>query len=225
MTTPPKLYLIPGMGADARLFEGLRREGLEFEVLEFTPPIAGESLRDYALRMGERIDTSQPYVLGGQSLGGTMATEIASVLHPEKLILISSLKNSREFPPYFKLGRYLPLHRLGSGKFWRENGPRAGLKRIPEWQAKILKDMRNEASDDFVEWAVNAVVNWKSDYVHPNCLHIHGTRDFLLPGAFVRGRVAVRGGRHIMVLTHAREVVAEIRKFLELEPTLLASEG
>lgn len=34
----------------------------------------------------------------------------------------------------------------------------------------------------------------------------------------VRGRVAVRGGRRAcMVLTHAREVVAEIRKFLELE--------
>jgi hypothetical protein len=96
------------------------------------------------------------------------------------------------------------------------------LKRIPEWQAKILKDMRNEASDDFVEWAVNAVVNWKSDYVHPNCLHIHGTRDFLLPGAFVRGRVAVHGGRHIMVLTHAREVVAEIRKFLRVEQTVPA---
>ena len=219
MPAQPKLYLIPGMGADARLFEGLRREGLEFEVLEFIPAIPGESLRAYALRMGERIDTTKPYVLGGQSLGGTMATEIASVLQPEKLILISSLKNSREFPPYFKLGRYLPLHRLGSGKFWKEKGPRAGLKRSPQWQAKILKDMRNEASADFVEWAVNAVVNWKSDYLHPNCLHIHGTRDFLLPGAFVRGRVAVPGGRHIMVLTHAREVVAEIRRFLVSETT------
>jgi surfactin synthase thioesterase subunit len=77
MAAQPKLYLIPGMGADARLFEGLRREGLEFEVLEFIPPVKGESLREYALRMGERIDTTKPYVLGGQSLGGTMATEIA----------------------------------------------------------------------------------------------------------------------------------------------------
>ena len=82
MAAQPKLYLIPGMGADARLFEGLRREGLEFEVLEFIPPVKGESLREYALRMGERIDTTKPYVLGGQSLGGTMATEIASVLQP-----------------------------------------------------------------------------------------------------------------------------------------------
>jgi pimeloyl-ACP methyl ester carboxylesterase len=224
----PKLYFIPGMGADGRLFEGLKREGLEFEVIEFIPPIKGESLREYALRLAEKIDTSKPFVLGGQSLGGVMATEIAQVLKPEKLILISSVKHSREFPFYYKLGRYLPVHRLFSGRWFVQHGPRARVRHLPEWQRDILKGMRRDANAEFVEWAVNAVVNWRSvgaskrlalesgclKVGNIDCLHIHGTRDLVLPGVFVRGRIKVRHGQHVMVLTHAKEIVAEILRFL-----------
>ena len=208
----PKLYFIPGMGADYRLFEGLRREGLDFEVLEFIPAKKKETLGEYALRLADKIDQNEAYVIGGVSLGGTMATEIALHLQPQKLILISSAKRSSELPPYFRLCRYLPVHLLFSGRFMAKNGPRAHRRTMEPWQADILDDMRKEADSDFIEWAVNAIVNWKQKAMPRNYIHLHGTRDFMLPGLFVGNRKKYKGGKHVMVLTtHAAEIVAEIQ--------------
>lgn len=207
-----RLYFIPGMGADARLFEGLKRQGLEFEVLEFIPAIRGESMAEYAMRLAEGIDQQQPYILAGVSLGGMMASEIAENLKPEKLILISTVKRSAELPFYFKTFRYLPLHKAFSGKFLARYGPRERRNSMEPWQADILENMRKEADSDFIEWAINAVVNWKKRKLPPNFVHFHGTQDLLLPGLFVKHREKYAGGKHVMVLTtHAKEIADEIR--------------
>ena len=204
------------MGADRRMFEGLRREGLEFEVLEFIPANKGESLAEYALRLAEGIDQTQPFVIAGVSLGGMMASEIARKLPAKKLILVSSAKRSNELPIYFKALRFLPIHRLFSGNFLAYWGPRAHRRSMEPWQADILDDMRRETDGDFIEWAINAVINWKNSTLPPNYLHIHGTRDFLLPGLFVGNRKKYAGGKHVMVLTsHAAEVTAEIQRELK----------
>lgn len=217
MEPQPKIYLIPGMGADARLFEGLLREGLDFEVLEFIPPLSRETLPDYAQRLARSIDVHQPFIIGGVSLGGVMATEIAHAHAAQGLLLISSVKHAGEFPLYFRLGRYLPLHRLFSGGFLRRHGPRASRKHLPDWQQVILRDLRRDADDAFIEWAIHAVIHWRGRHLHPNCLHIHGTRDFMLPGLFLGRRVSVPGGRHVMVVTHARQIVSIIHRWLKSE--------
>ncbi len=216
--TAPTLYLIPGTGADARLFDGLHRAGLRFETLEFIPAVSGESLKEYALRLGEGIDRSKPFVVGGVSLGGIMAGEIALDAGSDALVLISSVKNSGEMPVYFKLCKWLPVHKLFSGGFLRRNGPRASLKGMAPWQAKILRDLRTDADDDFVAWAVDALVRWRRRGEPARTFHIHGTRDFMLPGIFLGKRIKVRGGRHVMVVTHAEEIVTEIRRFLGENP-------
>jgi pimeloyl-ACP methyl ester carboxylesterase len=219
-TKPPKLYLIPGTGADGRLFEGLRRKGLDFEVLEFIPALPKETLRAYSLRLAEGIDRSQPFMIGGVSLGGVMAVEIAHAIENKGLILISSVKNSKEFPLYFRLGRWIPMHLLVSGGFMRRHGPRASLKGMAPWQAKILRDLRTDADEDFVAWAVNALIHWRRRELPAKVLHIHGTRDFMLPGIFLANRVRIRGGRHVMVVTHAPEIVREIQQFIQAQTAL-----
>jgi hypothetical protein len=205
------------MGADARLFEGLKREGLEFVPIDFIPALSGETLRDYALRLAAVIDRSQPFVVGGVSLGGLMAGEIATALGAEKLILISSLKHSGEMPPHFKLARWVPVNKLISGKWWREHGPRDNRRGLADWQKKILEDIRHDADPDFITWAMDAVLRWRKARrdVHPHLLHLHGTRDLMFPGIFLGPRIRFATGRHVMVVTHAGEIVREIRRFLE----------
>jgi pimeloyl-ACP methyl ester carboxylesterase len=212
--TTPRLYLIPGMGADGRLFEGLRRTGLAFEVLEFIPAQEGESLRDYALRLGRGIDATQPFVVGGVSLGGIVAGEIALAMGAQQVILISSVKDSGELPFYFKLGRWLPVHKLFSGGFLKRHGPRASHRGLEPWQSKILSDLRTDADDAFISWATDAVVRWRRAERVAQTLHIHGTHDLMFPGVFLGERLRVSGGRHVMVVTHAQEIAGEIERFL-----------
>jgi pimeloyl-ACP methyl ester carboxylesterase len=215
MAPHPKIYLIPGLGGDGRLFTGLKEEGLEFEVLEFIDPIPGESIHEYAGRLSQGIDPGEPFVVGGVSLGGIISLEVARHTRPERVLLISSVKSSRELPLYFKMFRYLPVHRAISGEFYKKYAPRDSRKGIPEYKFKILNDMRMEADPRFVEWAVNAVVHWKRREVPENVIHIHGTRDLMFPGLFLGPRHKVPGGRHVMVLAQADEVTLLVRELLQ----------
>lgn len=108
----PTLYLIPGYSADGRVFGGLARQGLEFEVLEHPVPYKNETLEAYVRRIGEGIDTSKPFYLGGLSMGGMITVELCKYLNPEKIILISTTKDEAEFPWYIQLNRWLPLWRI-----------------------------------------------------------------------------------------------------------------
>lgn len=212
MDSLPKIYLIPGLGADGRLFTGLREEGLEFEVLEFIRPKKGESLHEYAGRLAEPIDQSQPFIVGGVSLGGIISVEVARHKQPEKVLLISSVKNSREFPFYFRLLRFLPLHRVVSGNFYKKYAPKDSRKGMPEYKYQILDAMREDADPWFVKWAVDAVIRWKCKESPQNLIHIHGTRDLMFPGFMLGERHKIPKGRHVMVLARADKVMQVLRR-------------
>ena len=78
-TLAMKAYFISGIGADYRLFTHIRLpEGFETCYVHWIPPEKDETLPVYARRLAEQIDTSEPFVLIGFSLGGIMAVEIAS---------------------------------------------------------------------------------------------------------------------------------------------------
>ena len=143
-----------------------------------------------------------------------MAVEIAKVKPPLKLILISTVKSSWEFPFYFQFGRWFPIHRIFSGKFLRRFSPRASARGLEPWQLKILRDMRREADPDFLEWAVDAIIRWRSSGRPERFIHLHGTNDWMFPGWLVRKKVRISKGRHVMVVTHAKKLVEQIREFL-----------
>lgn len=193
------LYLIPGLGADARIFDGLKEQGLKFTVLEFIQPKKGESLKEYAHRLAEPIDLGQPYRLGGVSLGGMISTEIAELAPPEQLILISTLKSSKEFPFYLKLFRYIPLHKLMSGKMIKRLAPENPFKTKPEIR-KVLRQMRQDADPQFVHWALNAAIQWRKPQPPQKYVHVHGSRDPLFPPLFIKDKVTIAKGAHVMVM-------------------------
>lgn len=200
----PKIYFIPGLGADQRVFTKLKELGLEFEVIEFIEPIPGESLPDYALRLSEPIDKSQPFILGGMSLGGIMTMEIAKVLNPELIIIISSVTTSREFPFYFQTFRYLPLHRILPAKFLKRMAPQSRPK--DESVRFLLKGQRRDADPHFIKWAIGAVVHWRNKEVPEHLIRLHGTRDLMFPGILCGPRTKISKGTHVMVLSKAQEV-------------------
>ncbi|MBC7654369.1 MAG: hypothetical protein H7098_07845 [Oligoflexus sp.] len=73
-------------------------------------------ISSYADQLISQIDQSQPFSLLGVSLGGILAIEHSNKINSEKVLVISSVKSSKEFPFYFKLMRWMKVIYLISSK-------------------------------------------------------------------------------------------------------------
>ena len=108
----PVIYLIPGQGADERLFSKLSLDtNFEIRKIHHITPEKGMTIPGYALALSAQIDTTKPFILVGVSLGGMVATEMGDFLHPEKIIIISSAKCCEELPGRYKFQRKMPLYK------------------------------------------------------------------------------------------------------------------
>lgn len=216
----PTIYFIPGTGADWRLFNVLKRDGMKFKVLEFIPHRPKEKLKEYAMRLAEGIDTSKPYIIGGVSFGGMLAMEIARVMKPELTIMISSVARSSEFPFYLKVFRFIPFQRWFSGSTLKALTPQGKLPKDEEIQT-WANDLRREADPKLIKWTVNACITWRNEYVPEKLLRIHGTRDPLFPTFLLKGDYhKIKGGNHMMVMGRA----AEIHQLIQSELSRLGFE-
>lgn len=204
------VYLLPGLGADKRMYYKQLEVLPDAKVLEHLPAIKGESLAQYAARIGHGIDASAPFALIGTSLGGIVSMELTRQFNPEKIILISSVKSRDEMPVFIKTMKYLNLHKLISGNgFKRFNTIMAkrldnrGDKEI----AQLIMDMTGDVAPEFIEWAVDAVIRWNPPKTYrKDIVHIHGTSDQLFPFTKINNAIAVKEGSHVMNMSKADEV-------------------
>src|ERR1044071_2262482 len=106
-----KVYFISGLAADERVFRHINLpEQYEAVHLAWLAPLPHESLPHYARRFSGRINGDEKFCLIGLSFGGMIAVEIARILRPEKLILISSISCPAHLPSYYKIAGFLRLH-------------------------------------------------------------------------------------------------------------------
>src|SRR5687768_6552801 len=88
-TTFPRLILLPGLAADARLYEPQRRAFPYLEVPEWIDPLPGESLASYGKRIAATITRDgRPLFIGGVSFGAIVALEAARHLPARGVFLI-----------------------------------------------------------------------------------------------------------------------------------------
>jgi hypothetical protein len=204
----PHIYLVPGLGADGRLFGRLTwDEGMQRTAIRWIEPLQHEKIGDYALRLSRQIDTSQPFVLVGVSLGGVMSIEIAKHICPEKIVLISSIKHKNEKPFYFALGS------LFHATIWPPKNKtiytlmvRMFFGKLSDRQFEIFKDMVHKTSPAFMKWAQMAIASWENTKIFDNLVHIHGSMDTIYPAVFIKSYIPVKGGTHYMIVNKAREI-------------------
>ncbi|MES2307305.1 MAG: YqiA/YcfP family alpha/beta fold hydrolase, partial [Verrucomicrobiota bacterium] len=97
-----KMYILPGMGADHRMYSG-PWERLPNAIFINWPPYRGEiSIEAMAQRVMNEYRIEKQSVIIGSSLGGIVACEIAKHCECQKLILIGSAKNPREIHSFLK---------------------------------------------------------------------------------------------------------------------------
>jgi pimeloyl-ACP methyl ester carboxylesterase len=213
-----KVYLIPGLGNDVRIFSRLIPLLLEQDVccLEHLEPLSvKESIESYAQRLVDGLtDLEEPPVLIGMSLGGTIATEMAKQMPHRKLILISSFKDQTEVPFLFKIARVFPLYRFVPAWYIRLVLPFLAwiLGICTKEDSQLLKLMLRARSAAHFSWGREAVIHWNNMDCPPQFIHINGTKDHIFKRSERRATHLIKGGTHNMVLDRAEEIAQIINK-------------
>ena len=212
-----RIILFPGLGADPRLYGAQRVAVPGVETPAWIEPRLRETLGDYARRWADRLDLREPAVLGGVSMGGMVALEMARHVGPERaraVVLIGSCRHPSAANVLLRMServsRVVPDVVIGQG---RRLGPvflgRGGT--IPAADRALLARMACELPVSFIRWAARAVVEWEGCGdpgvpVH----HIHGDQDWVIALRRVRPTKVVPGGAHVLNMSHPREVNAFI---------------
>lgn len=220
------VYCIPGLGINEEVFRNLKLEDCDIRYVKWITPNKNETLPEYAMRLAEQIDTSEPFALIGMSFGGMCAVEIAKKFKPLKTILVSSNKTSREVPLNLKLWGQFPIYKHFNDSFYKAAAvnirPFFGVK--DKEQIERFERMLNSAPENYFARAINCIVTWGNREVPENLVHIHGTSDLILPYINIRDcDYTIAGGTHFMIVNRADEINPIINK--ELEEVLVGEMG
>ena len=212
------VYLIPGLGADRRLFGKLHVGDHAIHYLEWSKMPEGATLADHATKLAHDVDTSSPHVLVGVSMGGMVALEMAALTKPEKVVIISSWKGPEEMPMSIRMLRGTHPERILNKTIMQQSLPLVRWQMGVESPAdKVLFNaLLSRYTVEDLKVQINACLNWEgpSEPVK-NLVHLHGDRDRLMPIDRIKGVRSIAGGTHFMVFSMADVVGKELHAVLE----------
>ena len=212
------IYLIPGQGSDYRIYKHFKFDDFETVHIKYIIPNENESMKSYALRLSEQIDTSIRFSIVGVSLGGMLAVELSELLKPEEVIIISSAKNRNELPFRYKFMKKVPLNAIFGGGFLRAVAPTAQLIVEPDSrkERELCVSMLKSKNELFMKRSVNMIVNWERESNTAKIIHIHGDNDHTIPIRNVNNvTYKVKNGSHMMALTLGEKIKNIVKEYLE----------
>lgn len=209
-----KVYLLPGIGCDPRLYDRIDLGGLDVAKLSWPPFPPGCTLATIAHAMRAQVDTDEPHILAGVSMGGMVAQELAALTKPEKVVLISSWTGPGEWSLLARAGSGFQLYRsITHFTMWATWPIKRVLGQRDRVTDRLLWEMACAETARKIRIGTGAILRWKGSPWKGPVVRIHGDNDSVVPMRFPVDHV-VRGGAHIMVLTRAEEVSRALRASL-----------
>lgn len=191
-----RLVLLPGLGVDSRLFEPQRDLPFPFETPAWPQAESRDSLEDYAARFASEVGPCD--AIGGVSFGGMMAQAMAAGVGAKVVIGISTARNGRQIPGTIRFAS--ALADLVKGEHLDLLGA------IPDrFRPKVL-DLIRGARLDVVREGSRMLAIWKGSKPPCPIRLIHGDRDVLIRSSVVKPDQVVKGGGHLINLTHPKTV-------------------
>lgn len=208
---PPPLILLPGLGADSRIWTPQIQAFPQLVAPDFIPSKSDDTLSAYADRLAgvlsERHDLTRPFFLGGVSFGGMVAVEMTRRLKPLAVLLVAACRSRRQISRPFRAAeravQWIPdlvARRLADGPVpWLFSK----LERLDAESQKLLTDIAREADVTEVKWQARAVAGWDGE--RPTDVpvrSIHGRLDRVIPLKSIQADEVIEDGRHLIHLTH-----------------------
>lgn len=209
-TKKTHIYFVPGLAASPRIFEYLQFSTDKFELhyMEWLIPLsADETIASYAKRMSNLISEKNP-VLIGVSFGGIMVQEISKHINTKKIIIISSIKSSNEFPNRLKFLLKTNVYKLFPAKSFAsfDNYSMYIFGIFAEKKLKMYKEYLSMRDESYLTWSLEHVLNWKQPIPIEGIIHIHGSEDHVFPIKHINNCIVIENGKHAMVLNKAKKI-------------------
>lgn len=201
------VYCMPGMAASSAIFEyiNLPTDKFELHFLEWTIPVVGTSITEYAQNMSTKIK-HENVVLLGVSLGGLLVQEMSNFVIVRKVIIISSVKTRYELPKRMLFARYTNVHKIlptgliGNVELLAKYAfGESVTKRLLLYERYL--SIRDKS---YIDWCIDQLVNWKCEKPCDNLVHIHGEKDNVFPISNITDCLQVVNGTHTMIIHRAK---------------------
>jgi pimeloyl-ACP methyl ester carboxylesterase len=210
------VYLIPGMGADRRLYSRMNIAHGNVRVLEWQPHRNARNLEEYAHIMAEKIDTKRNVIVGS-SMGGMMAVELSRIVKPLSTILLSAPTGRHQFPPLLKavhrtrLSSLLRPHQIMKASWLADTF--MGFRNAEE--RELFHSMLRSNGPEFIHFSLKAVLGWQNTRPpEGDFIQILGDRDKLFTPKRIPDAMVLAGGGHFTAFEKAEELSGIINRYL-----------
>jgi len=196
-----RIIAFSGLGADHRVFNYLDLS-IPIEVVEWKKGFANLSIPEYAKLLSKHLNLDEQVILLGVSFGGLIAQEVAQLINPEKIILISSWESKSELNRMVRLLGKVNLLRLIPTYFFKPP------KRIAKFlfgskNDELLFSILDDTDKDFAKWATINLARWNGVKNNVPVSRIHGTNDRVIPCPRSNRLIKIEGGHHFMIVDKA----------------------
>jgi pimeloyl-ACP methyl ester carboxylesterase len=206
----PVVHLLPGFTLDRACYSKLNLPEEQFRFTDFIPVEGNETLPEYALRMAEAMKFKSGDIVGGHSLGGMLALEIARQRHASKVLLLSSCTHRRfvhqPFRTSMRLARLTPVGAMRSffihlPVFLRGKG----LYDLDSEQ--FIREIVERFPTELFQTLPGLVVRWKGCEPAAPCAAMHAENDWLIrPPSHLPGLKLLPGSHHIIMVSQPEAV-------------------
>lgn len=211
------IYLFSGLGADERLFRNLKPiPGYTYVPVPFVPPASAKTLADYGRLMISAHNFKTPCIFAGVSIGGMIAQEVAQIIKPEKLVLISTIQFRDELPELFKWannGFVKALLNKPVLELIAAVGDKFTIK-SPEGR-ELFYSMLRDADGSFMKFGAGVVMDWDPPKASVSVIRIHGTADRVFPVSGIKDTIKIIGGNHFMIYERGQEIAEVLQNAIQ----------
>ncbi len=204
-----RVLLITGFALDRRAFIRLDLPP-EFETFDLIPVRPGESLRAYALRMAAEIGLQPGDIIGGVSLGGMLALEMARAVEVKGALIIASATHPRHIRKRFLwLWPIAPLipDFIISRVFRLVPAVLAWQKMLEPPDQALLADIMGHFPPALLRAFPPMMARWPGCRPPARFRHLHSTGDWLIrPAGDPQNLTLLKGHNHLLTVSHPREV-------------------
>ncbi len=219
------LLFLPGLGSDHRLWHAQQSLPYTTNAPDYIDAFDNETLANYSKRfLRHLLDThlisdGDDLVIIGASMGGAVAQELARHIKARSIILVGSLRSSKELRPLIRnfgrsIAKKLPIW-LYRFSITLVPFVMRRLSAIPPNEVELCTLMYKDLSKHFFREGSRMLSEWEGCTTEIPTFRIHGANDHIIP--FRRTSqidLVIPEGKHLICLSHPEIVNRAINEFL-----------